>query len=283
MLQQEKGPDAVTRTENLEELLNAAVEAKDRGETASDFLDHAALVAQTDDIDEAAQVSLLTIHNAKGLEFPFVFLAGMEEGLFPHSRSIGTSEAALEEERRLCYVGMTRAEKRLTLTWARYRRRYGGGEAERTLPSRFLDEIPKDLVVDFGEDARIAQVDLFAERHDVRQAARRSTFTGSRCRARQYAPLPGLRSPPRQAPSRITVASCPAPPASVCPTIAHVVTHGSYTRRRPSQPASRAASRNSASVRYRVSAKSGSRDRNTLPEPVSTCRLAVAMRFSQTL
>jgi DNA helicase-2/ATP-dependent DNA helicase PcrA len=74
----------------------------------------------------------MTLHNAKGLEFPVVFLAGLEDGLFPHSRSL--SEAAMEEERRLCYVGMTRAEKRLVLTWAKYRRRFGGGEQERTTP-----------------------------------------------------------------------------------------------------------------------------------------------------
>ncbi len=76
----------------------------------------------------------MTLHNAKGLEFPLVFLAGMEEGLFPHSRSLD-SEAAMEEERRLCYVGMTRARKRLILTWAKYRRRFGGGEQERSTPS----------------------------------------------------------------------------------------------------------------------------------------------------
>ena len=178
MLQQDKDPDAQNRLENLEELMNAAAEARERGEGPSEFLDHAALISQSDDLDERAQVSLLTMHNAKGLEFPFVFIAGMEEGLFPHSRSIGTSEAALEEERRLCYVGMTRAEKRLYLTCARSRRRYGGGEAERTIPSRFLSEIPAQLVVDLGEDDRVPQVDLYAERHDVRQAARRNTFTG---------------------------------------------------------------------------------------------------------
>src|SRR5580704_4889291 len=126
MLEQENSPEALARLENLNELMNAAREAVERGETASDFLDHAALVAQTDAIDEQAQITLMTLHNAKGLEFPVVFLAGMEEGLFPHSRSV-INEAAMEEERRLCYVGMTRAEKRLVLSWAKYRRRFGGG------------------------------------------------------------------------------------------------------------------------------------------------------------
>src|SRR5579872_4844034 len=141
MLENEDTPEAATRLENLNELTNAAAEAEERGEKASDFLDHAALVSEADALDERIQVTLLTMHNAKGLEFPVVFIAGMEENLFPHSRSIGT-ESALEEERRLCYVGMTRAEKRLILTWARYRRRYGGGDLERTIPSRFLAEVP---------------------------------------------------------------------------------------------------------------------------------------------
>lgn len=178
MLEQESTPEAQARIENLGELVNAAAEAAERGETAAEFLDHAALVSDADAYDERAQVCLLTLHNAKGLEFPYVFLAGMEEGLFPHSRSIGTSEAALEEERRLCYVGMTRAEKRLFLSWARWRRRYGGGEQERSIPSRFLSEIPEHLVERLGEDDTVPQVELFAERWEVRQAARRNTFTG---------------------------------------------------------------------------------------------------------
>jgi DNA helicase-2/ATP-dependent DNA helicase PcrA len=136
MLEQEGTPESEGRLENLGELVNAATEAAERGETMGDFLDHAALVADADAVDEHAQVSLLTLHNAKGLEFPIVFLAGMEEGLFPHQRSMA-SVAALEEERRLCYVGMTRAQKRLYLTWAKYRRRFGGGEQERMVPSRF--------------------------------------------------------------------------------------------------------------------------------------------------
>ena len=88
MLEQENSPEAEARIENLNELMNAAAEAVERGETITDFLDHAALVADADSVDETAQVTLMTIHNAKGLEFPVVFLAGLEEGLFPHSRSL---------------------------------------------------------------------------------------------------------------------------------------------------------------------------------------------------
>jgi len=177
MLEQEGTPESATRLDNLAELVNAAAEAAERGEGLGDFLDHAALVADADAVDENAQVSLLTLHNAKGLEFPIVFLAGLEEGLFPHQRSMA-SVAALEEERRLCYVGMTRAEKRLYLTWAKYRRRFGGGEQERTVPSRFLSEAPVELIDNLGDDERVPQVDLNAERYQARQSAQRNTFTG---------------------------------------------------------------------------------------------------------
>ena len=178
MLEQENTPESEGRIENLDELASAAAEASERGESVTDFLDHAALVADADAVDERAQVSLLTLHNAKGLEFPIVFLAGLEEGLFPHSRSFD-SEAMLEEERRLCYVGMTRAEKRLVLTWARYRRRFGGGEQERSIPSRFLGEVPAKLIANLGGDDRGAsQIDLTSERYEVRESARRNVFTG---------------------------------------------------------------------------------------------------------
>src|SRR5207302_3841982 len=100
VLEQENTPESQARLDNLNELMNAAAEAVERGETVRDFLDHAALVAQSDDIDERSQITLMTIHNAKGLEFPVVFMAGMENGLVPHSRSL-MSEAAMEEERRL--------------------------------------------------------------------------------------------------------------------------------------------------------------------------------------
>ena len=177
MLEKEDTPESEGRLENLNELVNAAAEAADRGENMTDFLDHAALVADADAMDERAPVALLTLHNAKGLEFPVVFIAGMEEGLFPHSRSFG-SEDMMEEERRLCYVGMTRARKRLFLTWARYRRRFGGGEQERSMPSRFLSEVPAELIEDLTAEMPAPQVDLTAERWEVRQTVKRNTYTG---------------------------------------------------------------------------------------------------------
>jgi len=177
MLQAEKTPESETRVENLDELINAATEAAERGEAIGDFLDHAALVADADAVDERAPVTLMTMHNAKGLEFPMVILAGMELGLFPHSRSMN-SDSALEEERRLCYVGMTRARKKLILTWARYRRRFGGGEQERSTASWFLNEVPAELIVDMGVRDEPGEVNLTGERYEVRQAAKRNTFTG---------------------------------------------------------------------------------------------------------
>ena len=95
------------------------------------------------------KVTLMTLHAAKGLEFPLVFLAGMEEGLFPHSRTL-TDPTGLEEERRLCYVGMTRAMDTLVMTRARYRRRYGSDMPEASVASRFLEEVPSRLVEDLG-------------------------------------------------------------------------------------------------------------------------------------
>jgi len=177
MLEGDKDPESESRLANLNELINAAAEAAERGEGVAEFLDHAALVSDSDNLDERAPVSLLTLHNAKGLEFPIVFLAGLEEGLFPHMRSLD-SKAAMEEERRLCYVGMTRAEKRLFLTTARYRRRWGGGETEASIPSRFLSEVPEALVQDLSPRKRAGQVDLYGERQEVREAARRNLYTG---------------------------------------------------------------------------------------------------------
>ncbi|HML15682.1 MAG TPA: UvrD-helicase domain-containing protein [Bryobacteraceae bacterium] len=175
MLEEENTEESRARLGNLDELLNAAADASERGEGLRDFLDHAALVSDADSADERAPVSLLTLHNAKGLEFPVVFVAGLEEGLFPHSRSLD-SATAMEEERRLCYVGMTRAETKLYLSWARYRRRYGGGQPEASIPSRFLKEVPAALLDRVRGDQ--GHVDVYAERYEVRDAARRNLYTG---------------------------------------------------------------------------------------------------------
>ena len=179
MLKADISQDSESRLGNLEELVNAAAEAAERGETAAEFLDHAALVSDADSVDQKAAVSLLTMHNAKGLEFPNVFIAGLEEGIFPHSRS-SASEPAMEEERRLCYVGMTRAEKRLYLTWARYRRRYGNSQPEVCLPSRFLNEVPPSLRERLSpeRDHYRQEVDLFAEQSDVRESVKKNLYTG---------------------------------------------------------------------------------------------------------
>lgn len=148
-LEEEGTPEAFSRIENLKELANAAQDAEERGETLAEFLDHAALVSDTDQYEPDARVTLMTLHAAKGLEFPFVVLAGLEEGLFPHSRTLNDPNQ-MEEERRLCYVGLTRAMNALTVTRARYRRRYGNDMPEASLPSRFLEEIPSHLLEPVG-------------------------------------------------------------------------------------------------------------------------------------
>jgi DNA helicase II / ATP-dependent DNA helicase PcrA len=144
-LESEGTPESFSRIGNLQELTNAARDARDRGETLDEFLDHAALVSDVDQYDNKAQVTLMTMHAAKGLEFPLVFIVGMEEGLFPSARTMMDS-AGLEEERRLAYVGMTRAMDQLVLTRARYRRRYGTDMPDVTQPSRFLEEVPSRLL-----------------------------------------------------------------------------------------------------------------------------------------
>jgi DNA helicase-2/ATP-dependent DNA helicase PcrA len=148
-LEEEDTPESLSRIENLKELVNAALDSRDRGETLDEFLDHAALVSDADDYDPDSQITLMTLHAAKGLEFPLVFLAGLEEGLFPHSRTLLAPDE-IEEERRLCYVGMTRAMDALILTRARYRRRYGTDLPEASVASRFLEEVPPQLLQDLG-------------------------------------------------------------------------------------------------------------------------------------
>jgi DNA helicase-2/ATP-dependent DNA helicase PcrA len=146
-LRDENTEEANDRIENLMELVSAAREYETREQEASlgGFVDRLSLLSEVDEESGSrdAKVWMMTMHAAKGLEFPLVIIAGLEEGLFPHSRS-SEDEEELEEERRLCYVGMTRAQSQLVLTSAARRRVFG--EYQSTEPSRFLDEIPADLV-----------------------------------------------------------------------------------------------------------------------------------------
>ena len=167
-LEQEDTPESLSRIENLKELVNAAMDSRDRGETIGDFLDHAALVSDTDQYEASQQITLMTLHSAKGLEFPLVFLVGLEEGLFPHARTLLAPDD-MEEERRLCYVGMTRAMDALVITRARYRRRWGTDMPEGSTPSRFLEEIPPQLMEDLGSPGgvhreRVSMYDTSSER-----------------------------------------------------------------------------------------------------------------------
>ena len=147
-LRSEKTDEADGRLENLQELVNAAVDYDELGlEGVREFIDHSALVSDQDEYKRDAPVTLMTAHSAKGLEFPVVFIVGLEDGLFPHSRS-ATDAAELEEERRLAYVAMTRAERYLYVTHAMKRRVYG--EELASEPSQFLNEMPIDLIDDLS-------------------------------------------------------------------------------------------------------------------------------------
>ena len=152
-LESERTIEAEGRLENLAELVGAANDA----ESAEEFLEQISLIADTDDLDDdTTSVVLMTLHSAKGLEFPVVFLIGLEDGVFPHLRSL-TEPDQLEEERRLAYVGITRARRRLYLTRAWSRTLFGG--TQYNPPSRFLDEIPAGLVHDVEGNRRASRGD----------------------------------------------------------------------------------------------------------------------------
>lgn len=146
-LREERSEEAQARIENLMELVSAAkeYEGRDPEATLGGFVDRLSLLSDVDESEGApdARVLMMTMHAAKGLEFPLVVIAGLEEGLFPHSRS-ANDDAELEEERRLCYVGMTRARRKLVLTCASRRRWYG--DYRNAEPSRFISEVPDELM-----------------------------------------------------------------------------------------------------------------------------------------
>jgi DNA helicase-2/ATP-dependent DNA helicase PcrA len=185
MLQEEGTEESESRIENIRELLTAAEESHERGEKLREFLDHAALVSDQDAYDEASPISLMTLHTAKGLEFPVVLIMGLEDGLFPHSRSI-MEAAQLEEERRLFYVGMTRAEHKLYLTSARFRRYFGNMDQQVSEPSRFLTEIPQELVEEVGERRRKSAMKYGGTSYDTVDAVMKVLGGGEKKSAPAY-------------------------------------------------------------------------------------------------
>ncbi len=181
-LRDEQSEEADARIENLAELVSAAreYEARDPDASVGGFVDRLSLLSEADEEQGSAgaRVWLMTLHAAKGLEFPVVAIAGMEEGLFPHARSTNDPDE-MEEERRLCYVGMTRAEQKLILTSAARRRVFG--EYQGTQPSRFLEEIPQELVLEVPSYGSSRAASGFAGR-------RPSWTTGANPYARRHAP-----------------------------------------------------------------------------------------------
>ena len=146
MWQMEKSPDAAGRLENLKELVSAI----DEFETLQGFLEHVSLVMENTNQSGGEMVSLMTLHSAQGLEFKVVFLAGWEEALFPHPRSMEENgEAGLQEERRLAYVGLTRAREIAIITYAANRRIHN--QWQNSVPSRFVDELPPDHIEVIGQ------------------------------------------------------------------------------------------------------------------------------------
>ncbi|MBS6170716.1 MAG: DNA helicase PcrA [Clostridiales bacterium] len=188
-LENEDKEEAKTRKENIDELISKAAtyeescQDKDEKATLSGFLEEVALVADIDSLDEDQEyVVLMTLHSAKGLEFPRVYLAGMEDGLFPGYMSINAGDREeLEEERRLCYVGITRAEQELTLTSAR--RRMVHGETQYNPMSRFVKEIPRELL-DTGNKKFTQETEMPAQQNTyarAREAFRAQAFAGALC------------------------------------------------------------------------------------------------------
>jgi DNA helicase-2/ATP-dependent DNA helicase PcrA len=224
MLSQRDSVEDSARADNVRELLAAVAEGADRGETLTDFLERAALVSDADNFDSRATVTLLTLHSAKGLEFEHVFLTGLEEGVFPHSRSANHPDD-IEEERRLCYVGMTRARDTLTLTRAIYRRIYGNERLEGSLPSRFLAEIPGELIeaapgslADAGETRRYEPDPEYS--YSAEEFARRARRPAPTARSARSA-----SSAPAWSPSRSAAASRAA---SSNPFVGRRVRHPKY-------------------------------------------------------
>jgi DNA helicase-2/ATP-dependent DNA helicase PcrA len=199
MLKEDRSEDSLSRLENLQELINVTTEYDASSESPSlgGFLESVSLVADVDSLNEGGEaVTLMTLHSAKGLEFPVVFLVGLEEGVFPHSRSL-SSDSELEEERRLCYVGMTRAMEELHLVHAHRRTQYGQPNFNRR--SRFVDDVPSEILDTISHSGYAMPVD----RRTVYQERTGTYSTPSHSSAALFDEKPTLRSPAYKPPFEV--------------------------------------------------------------------------------
>jgi DNA helicase-2/ATP-dependent DNA helicase PcrA len=199
MLKEDRTEDSLSRLENLQELINVTTEydASSEDPSLGGFLESVSLVADVDSLNEGGEaVTLMTLHSAKGLEFPVVFLVGLEEGVFPHSRSLN-SDSELEEERRLCYVGMTRAMEELNLVHAHRRTQYGQPNFNRR--SRFVDDIPSEILDTISHSGYAMPVD----RRSVYQERTGVYSTPSYPTASVLEEKPSLRSPSYKPPFEV--------------------------------------------------------------------------------
>lgn len=195
-LKEEHSEDALGRLENLQELLNVTVEYDSSSDSPSlsGFLESVSLVADVDQLNnEGEAVTLMTLHSAKGLEFPVVYMVGLEEGVFPHSRSL-TSDTEIEEERRLCYVGMTRAREELHLVHAHRRSLYGQPNFNRR--SRFLEDLPSELLDTINHSG-------YAMPFERRSVYQERTGSYSQPSSAVIEPKPNLRSPSYKPPFEV--------------------------------------------------------------------------------
>ena len=225
-LRGERTDEAEGRLENLQELVNAAVDYDDQGiEGLREFIDHSALVSDQDEYKRDAPVTLMTVHAAKGLEFPLVFVVGLEEGLFPHSRA-ATDRAELEEERRLAYVAMTRAERHLYVTHAMKRRVYG--EELASEPSTFLNEMPTELLEDLSLGKSWLSFKGGSQQIDYEQGEykkERKKYTG-----KTYDSVDSIADFFKQRNRQMGQTSGSLPKAAPTPTVSTEFTPGSYVR-----------------------------------------------------
>ena len=199
MLKEDRSEDSLSRLENLQEMINVTTEydASSEAPSLGGFLESVSLVADVDALNEGGEaVTLMTLHSAKGLEFPVVFLLGLEEGVFPHSRSLN-SDSELEEERRLCYVGMTRAREELHLVHAHRRTQYGQPNFNRR--SRFVDDIPTDILDTISHSGYAMPVD----RRSVYQERTGTYSTPSQASSALFDEKPTLRSPSYKPPFEV--------------------------------------------------------------------------------